>query len=255
MGNKRITIAEAWVRILLVCLTWVSCSVVKEDRTHCPCALRVDLYQLPASPVSLSLTAEGFREELTVRGDTTLLVQVPRGGVQLLAVAGAGLPQGDAFRIPSGYDSPPLYLHTEWLETRADSARVQVQLHKHFCTLSLGFDGPEGWGEPYWAEVRGRVNGLGLDGMPREGDFSCRLDRGGSVRLPRQEADEELWLDIAMPDRVVRSFALGNYMQEAGYDWSAPDLEDLSLQVLLSVTTLHIRSRHWSTLIPLDKEI
>ena len=241
--------------VFLACVVWASCSVVKEDRTDCPCALRVELYHLPAWPVSLSFTAAGFREEMKVSGDTTLLVRVPKGGVQMLAVAGAALPQDKAFRIPPGYDCPPLYLQTEWLETPGDSARVKVQLHKHFCTLSLSFDGPAGWGEPYWAEVRGSVDGLSLEGTPQEGPFSCRLDTGGSIRLPRQGAEDELWLDIAMPDRVVRSFALGNYLLEAGYDWQAPDLEDLPLQICLSVTTLIFRIRHWNTVIPLDIEI
>lgn len=250
--NKRLGVVGGF---LLACTLWVSCSVVKEDRTDCPCALRVELYKLPSWPVNLSFTASGFREEMTVSGDTTLLVRVPKGGVQMLAVAGAALPQEDAFRIPRGYDSPPLYLHTEWLETPGDSARVKVQLHKHFCTLSLSFDGPPGWGEPYWAEVRGSVDALSLDGTPQEGPFSCRLDTGSSLRLPRQGAEDELWLDIAMPDRVVRSFALGNYLLEAGYNWAAADLEDMPLQIRLSVTTLSFRTRYWSTVVPLNVEI
>ena len=40
----------------------------------------------------------------------------------MLAVTGAALPQDKAFHIPPGYDCPPLYLQTEWLETPGDSA-------------------------------------------------------------------------------------------------------------------------------------
>ena len=58
-----------------------------------------------------------------------------------------------------------------------------------------------------------------------------------------------------MPDCVVRSFALGHYMLEAGYDWTAPDLEDLPLQLDLSVTAISFRMGNWSTVIPLDVEI
>lgn len=232
-----------------------SCTAIKENRTQCPCALTVEVSGLPAWPLSLSLSGNGFREERQVERDTTLLIMVPKSGVQLLALSGASLPQGDAIRIPPGFDCPPLYLQTEWIETPGDSARVKVQLHKHFCTLSLSFDGPPGWGEPYWAEVRGSVEGLSLEGDPLEGGFICRLDSGNSIRLPRQAPDEELWLDIAMPDRIVRSFALGNYMQDAGYDWTAPDLEDLPLQVRLSVTALTLRTGHWTRVVPLNVEI
>lgn len=236
-------------------ILYSSCSVVKEDRTDCPCALTVEVSGLPSWPVSLSFSGENFREQMEVGGDTTLLVMVPKSGVQMLALSGTSLPQGKDIQIPRGFDCPPLYLHTEWLETPGDSARVKVQLHKHFCKLSLTFDGPPGWGEPYWTELRGRVEGLSLDGEPIEGDFSCRLDRGGSVRLPRQSPQEELWLDIAMPDRVVRSFALGNYLLQAGYDWTAADLEDQPLQIDLSVTNISFRTGRWSTVIPLEVEI
>jgi hypothetical protein len=58
-----------------------------------------------------------------------------------------------------------------------------------------------------------------------------------------------------MPDRVVRSFALGNYLLQAGYDWTAPDLEDQPLQIDLSVTNISFRTGRWSTVIPLEVEI
>ena len=257
MGNRHLSCAGPVRGIFFVFLIIIkaSCTVVKEDRTDCPCALYLEIRDLQAWPLSLSLNGKDYWEEWIISGDTTLLVRVPKSGVQLLAVAGSGLPKGGAFHIPRGFDCPPLFLQTEWVETPGDSARVKVQLHKHFCTLSLSFDGPDGWEEPYWAEVRGAVDGLTTEGDALEGPFSCRLDLGRSIRLPRQAPDEELWLDIAMPDRVIRTFALGNYLQEAGYDWEAPDLEDLTLQVRMSVTALRFQYSHWTRLEILDIEI
>lgn len=253
MANK--VCARAGWGVFLALVLAASCTVVKENRTDCPCALSLEISGLTAWPVSVSLDGKNFREEWEIASDTTLLVQVPKSGVQLLAVAGASLPREGSVHIPLGFDCPSLYMQTEWLETPGDSARAKVQLNKHFCTLSLSFDGPPGWGEPYWAEVRGAVEGLTTDGDPVDGRFSCRLDVGNSIRLPRQTPEKELWLDIAMPDRVVRSFALGNYMLDAGYDWTAPDLDDLPLEVNLSVTALTFRTKHWSRVIPLEVEI
>lgn len=255
MGKRLYSCPGTRGLFFLVYIALASCSAIKENRDSCPCTLTVEVSGLPAWPLSLSLNGIDFHEELEVSRDTTLQVMVPKTGVQLLALAGSSLPRDNTIRIPPGFDCPPLYLQTEWIETAGDSARVKVKLHKHFCTLSLSFDGPPGWGEPYWTEVRGSVDGLSLEGEPQEGDFTCRLDRGNSIRLPRQGPEEELWLDIAMPDRIVRSFALGHYMLDAGYDWTAPDLDDLPLQIRLSVTSLTLRTRYWSRVIPLNVEI
>ena len=73
--------------------------------------------------------------------------------------------------------------------------------------------------------------------------------------LPRQLPESELWLDLTTPEGTVRSFALGNYMLDAGYDWTAPDLADLPLQLNLSLTAITLRMGMWETVIPLEIEI
>lgn len=255
MGNKCNPCTGRAVRLLLVCLSWVSCSLIKEDRTACPCALTVDVRDLPAWPVRFSLSGDNFYQEWEVARDTSFMVRVPKGSVKLTAVAGVPLPGNGAVSIPFGYECPPLYAHAVQVPTPNDAARVQVQLHKHFCNLSLTVDGPPGWGEPFWTQVRGSVEGLTPEGTPEEGAFQCRLDSGGSIRLPRQLPEDELWLDLTTPDGTVRSFALGNYMLEAGYDWTAPDLADLPLELNLSLTSITFRTEKWMRIIPLEIEI
>lgn len=140
---------------LFLALEAASCSLVRESRDDCPCELTVEFRNLPSYPVSLSLTGDGFRKQLEVPRDTLLRLSVPKSGVQLLALAGTSPPREDAVYIPRGMDCPPIYLHTEWLETAKDTARVAVKLEKHFCTLSLLLEGPPGEGDPFWAQVRG----------------------------------------------------------------------------------------------------
>lgn len=247
MGNRR-----CFPLVLLLSFTLVSCSIVKEDRSACPCYLTVEMTGLPAHPATLSIAGAGICE---VERDTVLLVAVPRTGVEVVAVSGASPDAEGAVRIPYGFDCPSLYLFSEEVDTARDTARVKVVMHKQFCTLRLEFDGPPGWGEPYWAQVRGKVEGMDGEGKPLPGAFDCRLDVGGAVRLPRQEPEEELWLDVTMPDKVVRSFALGSYMLKAGYDWTAPDLDDLGLVINLSVSEIRFTSGNWTTVVSLKVDI
>lgn len=239
----------AFLALSLVLAT-ASCSV-KEDREDCPSALYIKLEQLPSIPARVIVESENGREEYLAFGDTVVLARPGKGTVEVRAVAGATVNPDGKVVIPYGYDSPPVYLFGTQLDlTQKDSASVDVQLRKHFCQLSIRFSGPPGWGEPYWTEVRGPVDALLWDGTPVEGAFSCRLDDGLSVRLPRQGPDQPLLLDITMPDRVVRTFNLGYCLEMAGYDWTGADLEDLTLEMDLSVTALTLTIDSWSTLIP-----
>lgn len=248
-------IRHAGFPFLLLLSYLASCTLIREDRTRCPCLLTLRLERLPAHPVTLTLEGEGFREEYRVDRDTCLQVPVPKGSLRWTAVAGAQADELGCFRIPYGYDCPSLYLGGGAADTARDTAAVDVTLHKHFCTLQLEVVSPPGWGEPYRAEIRGAVAGIGPDGTPLEGDFACRLEAGFSARLPRQDPEAPLWLDIAMPDRVVRSFSLGTYLDKAGYDWSAPDLEDCPLELRLSVTRLLLQAGDWTEELPWDIDI
>lgn len=248
--------SAATLCILLSCVFEVSCTAIREDRSLCPCALTVEVTGLPAWPVYLSLTGENFQMEMDIPQDSCFTVDVPRSGVRLLALSGATPGPEGVLRFPEGSAAPELYLHTEKVETAGETARVKARLHKQFCTLSLTYSSPAEWDDlPYWIALRGNVNGLSLAGEPLHGPFSCRLSPDKPTRIPRQLPLDELWLEVTLSDRVLRSFALGHYMMEAGYDWYAPDLEDLSIEIHCSLTALNIRSRHWGVCIPLKLEI
>lgn len=224
----------------------VSCHVVLEDRADCPCTLSICLSDRPASVfVAGKMVAENLR-------DTCLQLWVPREDVAVRAVSGL-IPEPDgAVNIPYGTDSPPLFLFDTLVNCRRESVAVDICLKKAYCTLSLDFAGPSGWDVPYRVEIRGSVDGFTAAGEPREGAFHCLLaaeEPSGTehptCRLPRQGAQAPLWLDIALPEGVVRSFALGTLLQQAGYDWEAPELEDIPLTLDLSVTGLSFLFEQW----------
>lgn len=223
------------LRALLFSLLLVSCTV-KERRETCPCRLTLILGNVPSPPATVLVSGEGLRRSF--RADSCLSVLVPRTGVQVVALAGAPMEGGEGLLIPEGEPSPPIYLASASVSTDRDTVALALALHKAFCRLSLQVEGPPGWGEPYGTRVRGAVNGIGWDGNPARGPFSCRLDPGSAICLPRQDAADPLWLDVTLSDGVVRTFSLGNLLEAGGYDWTAPDLADAEICLQLSVTAL-----------------
>lgn len=250
-----------WAAILGSVVFWTSCSVVKEERQECPCILSVELKALPAYPVALLVNGRAAGE---ARRDTTMQLWVEKGGQAMLtAVSGASPAEDFAVRVPFGEQAPPLYAYRARADCTGDQVRASVQMSKHFCTLTLRFKGipegnrPEGALTPFLATsglfpsgsfpsgysisamVRGGVNGFSLDeGRPLEGPFSYRMDGSLSCRIPRQRPGDALWLDLVLQEGVVRSFPLGTYLEKAGYDWTAPDLADASIEADFAVHSI-----------------
>lgn len=243
--------AGRWIPLLLSIVFWASCKLVKEDRRYCPCTLSVVLRDLPAYPLALYVNGAWAGE---ADADTTLAVWVEKGPrADVVALSGARLLEDGCVHILYGLQAPPLYAFSGVADCSGETGSVTVQLQRHFCTLSLAFEGPPGWGEPYRVQVRGVVGGFRpLDGQPLEGPFLCTLDADYCCRLPRQFASARLWLDIVLPDRILRSFPLDEYLRLAGYDWTAPDLADIPLQINLSITEIRFHMGAWSTVVPLE---
>jgi hypothetical protein len=253
MGNRET--GAVWLLLVATILSFTaSCTLVKENRTDCPCTLFLSLGALPDDPVDVQIFADApnpcYRDCLD--RDTTVRVWVPKRSIRVVGASGHPLEAWGGVGIPLGEDFPEVFLACREVQAVQDTAQCRLKLHKHFCTLSLQFDGPPGWGEPYSVQIRGAVNGLYPDGSPSYGAFAHTLATGESCRLPRQDPEDELWLDITLPQGVLRSFALGTYLELAGFDWTAPDLKDVSLRIDLSVTAVTLEIDHWSTTLPLD---
>ena len=240
--------SDGFLRILVPLLLLSSCSI-KENRAECPCALTLELTGLPVRPVVLGVAGEGFSLTEVIHADTVLVVPVPKGDLAVSAVGGA-LAEGDgSVRIPPGEEAPPLYLFHADVSTAAEQVVLPITLHKQFCTLELLFKGPPGYGPPFEVAVEGFYGGWQPDGSPLTGGYSRRLLPGSDgravLRLPRQ-GDDSLLMHIVFSDQIVRTFALGSYIAASGFDWSAPDLEDLTLHVGISLTSVTVSTDLWS---------
>ena len=257
---------------LSIIVFWMSCNVVMEDRRECPCNLSVQMKGLPASPALLYVNGSVAGKAY---GDTTLTVWVEGGGTASVTVVAGAVPSSDrVVWIPYGEASTPLYVFGAEVDCTGESAFVQARLQKQFCTLNLYFkgltegdvtegaqpsvakmiaDAPCGFApsvnnsQPFSVSIRGSVNGYSLvEGKPLPGAFRCCVE-GTSVRLPRQNPGDPLWLDLVMQDSVLRSFPLGTYLEEAGYDWTALDLPDRDLEIDISVSSIRFQTGTWST--------
>lgn len=238
-----------------------ACSVL-EDRESCPCRLHIDLSAVPYPEVRLSLSKGSWRDlrTLSLPGEGGCVVNVPRGKVDVMAVypSSSGDFSGSGWTIPPGEDCPPVYLGARRVDTDREEAFCSLCLHKNFCLLTLRLASESG-GEPFpfRLTVDGNVSGFTPGGAPREGVFSYRLppfDGAGetTVCLPRQK-DASLTMEVLFSDEVLRHFALGELMARGGYDWSAPDLADVTLTLDYARSRLTLRADAWSETVFFEK--
>lgn len=227
--------------VLLPLLFVLSCQFVKEDRELCPCALTIEVADAPGD-VRLLLEGPSFEMDAVVPGDTSVTWRVPRPDVRLTAVSGASWDGGVVVR--EGEQCPELYLGVGRVSTDSEEATCVPPLHKAYCLVDMQFKCPAGW-RPMPVTVSGNVCGYGRDGNPLEGPFKCVSEPGATgrcrFRVPRQR-DASLLLTLGSG----WTFALGEYLRQSGYDWGEADLQDVVLDIDISLTDISFRIDSWS---------
>ena len=233
---------------ILMLVSLPGCSVW-EDRDLCPAQL---LLQLPPrdGPLVLVLeTAQGNRTDTLAAGDTVYHTLVPRGPLQVMAACPPEgfSPSSGTLWIPEGNACPETMLCSQYYDLKGELLCDSVRMHKHFCRLEIRIVCRTGT-FPYSFVVSGGVAGIAADGVPVPGVFRCKVRPGPDgtcqVCLPRQ-SDASLVLEILSEDGPLRSFALGEFLAEAGYDWTAEELEDTAVEVDYSRTSLTLRTEGW----------
>ena len=108
---------------------------------------------------------------------------------------------------------------------------------------------------PFSLTVKGNICGYSPDRSVVEGDFSFTFvpasDGTGSVRVPRQ-TDDSLILQIRDGNRVLREFALGEYVAESGYDWEAENLSDVEIAIDYANSNITVKVEGWSDIFEYD---
>ena len=129
-----------------------------------------------------------------------------------------------------------------------EEAGGKVVMHKDYCRIGIRMlSVSEDY--PFRLSVEGNVGGIGTDRSPLQGRFSysfVSLDDGiGCVNVPRQY-DDSLVLLVKDGNRVLREFALGEYIAESGYDWAAEDLEDIEVSIDYAHSLIIVDVAGWS---------
>ncbi len=184
---------------------------------------------------------------------------------------------GKMVNIQAGKDSPMLWSCCKEVLLEKESVRHTMTLSKNYCHLALRVEDTSGATFPFRMEVRGNVCGYNLDGTLQSGKFVAEVkylsDADGNaaagmaagmaadmaadalsssrnigieayINLPRQK-DNSLCLDIISEDDKVRTFALGNYIEDSGYDWSSENLKDITMTIDYARTSIGFRIGAW----------
>lgn len=244
---KRRLSSVVFLLTVFIAVIVAGCSV-KEDRSGCPCRMVFDFSEVDEDVhplVNLDVTsADGILFHDTVDiGELSgeYGIEVPKGWVYANVYDGADgfFFQDKGVVISEGMECPPVFFHSERVNTDCEFCVCAPVLHKNFCnvTISLAHEGVAFI--PFSMRIKGNVCGYDLSGKPVPGMFvfSPELTDEGtcSVRIPRQ-TDSSLKLEIVEDGSVLREFALGEFIIESGYDWSAPDLEDVEVMIDYSKT-------------------
>lgn len=241
-----------------------ACTVL-EDRSACPCFVHVDL-RAERNQVCDSLrvmldTRSGFSYRGTVLRSEygrELCVEVPsREGVYISVLDGSVEVDSRGGELPSvlipvGEQCPEVHMYTSFLDTSGESAVEHVVVGKNYCSVVMNFAARNL--DLYEVHIVGNVcgygfggDGVGVSGAGGSGaggfggigmviggrfDYSPSTDDPESCcfRVPRQ-MDNTLQLVISAPGTPSRTFALGNYIAQSGYNWNAYDLDDIIMNL------------------------
>ena len=250
------------VPVLLIIALSISCSV-KEDRSGCPCVITVDLREalkkVPPELLPLSISVYGSSKVAEDFTDSSLWqCSAPRDPlvIRVAAIdAGKAILTDNGLQILEGNDCPSIYWSLDKINVPGEAITIVPRMRKDYCHLTVSFIGIPPCSIPYAINFLGNVSGYDAGQNPVPGPFSylCQeaeseiLGKSGvyTVNLPRQK-DASLRMDIISEGKILKSFAIGHYIESTGYDWTSDDLEDLDLEVNFAATTITLHTSAWT---------
>lgn len=233
---------------MLSALLLSSCSV-KEDRSSCPCRLEIgiaDFLKYGPAP-SVMIYEDGF-PLIPQRKEEFFLADVEKGEYGICARTGSDKDGIRIHMIPSGTEPDSLYSYSTFVRCDGESMRLNAIPHKQFCTVSIKVNGISSKDISY--RIKGSYNGIDLLSVePLLGHFEFPLipeneDGSFRFRLCRQGKDSKLSI-LSIKGNDSWDLPLGQWMDDAGYDWEAEDLEDFEAEIDYSKALVTIRVCDW----------
>ena len=222
------------------------CSI-REDRNSCPCVVRLDVEEAVAragSEVLLMVwnqAGELIRRDTLPPGTDWWSFGVERGAIRLGLFSSLSLPLNDgSIVIPRGADCPEVLLDVVSADASGELLEYHADFQKPYCNLEVEVSGLGG-GFPFDLVFQGGVAGFDGDGHPSAGEFAAdaAVDASGvySISIPRQ-TDSSLMMEIVDDLGIARTFAIGEILSGAGYDWTQKNLEDRKIVLDYSRTRM-----------------
>lgn len=239
--------------LFLSALLGAGCSV-KEYRESCPCRLVLDFNEVDTMTVrsaDLYVTVpDGYVFTDYIGSEsfkTDYSVDVPRTGLYVNLLYGTeGTDSESGLLIPLGEECPPVYMHSSYINADCEVWREVVRMRKNHCVMNMTLKSDREYRPQL--KVVSNVCGYDVSGSPREGLFECAAqpDRSGwcSVTVPRQTGDSMV-LEIDEGQGVLKKFAIGTYISSIGYDWTAPDLQDIDIELDFASTSIILVVSGW----------
>lgn len=244
------------LRILAISVSALSfaCCFVKEYREACPCRLVLDLSEVDTAVVRSAdlyvsvpggyVSADVIEKECFGKEYATT---VPRTELLLnLSSGGKGMVSEKGLDIPLGEECPPVYMHSSAIDGDCEIWHEKVRMRKNHCRVYVFLKGQESPGMSL--TVKGEVCGYDAYGIPKPGDFLCCRKPDVSyacvISVPRQ-TDDSLVLEVDDGTGVCKMFTLGMYISSAGYDWTSPDLKDISVTLDFAISHIALKVHGW----------
>lgn len=239
----------------------MSCSI-KEDRMPCPGRLEIGLDACVSLTGGVHLdgwndggTLFDKRVDLSRDMGNAAEFSVPKGTFSYCAWFGLSDLKNDVkqrcYSIPFGKECDPLYVSSAAeLVMAGEYLRDEVVPHRQHCVMTLVVTGlPQDRMRDLLIGVSSSTAGMRLDDLsPVQGEFlAIRYpDESGylSFTLPRQGFGD-LRANLYDNGRVAASYDLTALLDSLGYDWTADDLQDITLEFSVSSASASIIMGPW----------
>lgn len=253
------------VILVLAFLTYsFLCCSVKEDRDFCPSVLNLEIPVIQDDELTVAimdkdsiLFYDSYSKEELESLSYNISVRVPRNPLNLSVY----WPGPHPFNPLSGYfpngKCAPIWSSHINFTPRKEVENVRMSLSKNHCKLSLTIAGDFEDSQLYSLLFRSSVIGYDRMGTIVRGQYYERADmiadRTYEINILRQ-SDDSLMMDLISSGKqeILRSFAIGRYLADFGYDWNTANLDDVKITLDFSRTLITLESSGWSKVVELD---
>ena len=215
------------------------CCSVKEVRDHCPCRLEMDLSAFGEVTRLVHVDTGSGAQPLALSGGEDLIYREDLSRRQAMGVAvWSSKPDGDS-----------LYLYCRDLPVGRERLFLKAVPRKQFATVVLYVLPAGEYPVPVEYTVYSDYGAIDLHtGQPVKKALSIPLEGESDhyvFRLPRQDQRSRLLLEAREADGRLHTYPLGEWVRESGYDWEAPDLDDLLVGVDFADATVFVWAADW----------